>query len=70
MENDHSCYDRYQEQCTQQKSEGHAKAGFTGIADITNGEFQAHYAPFDNDQQINSTICALVQSYRVAFIHT
>ena len=53
-ENDHSCYDRDQEQCTQQKSVGHAKARFTGIANITNGEFQGHYAPLDNDQQINS----------------
>ena len=44
-ENDHSCYDRDQEQCTQQKSVGHAKARFRGIADITDGEFQCHYAP-------------------------
>ena len=33
---------------------GHAKATFTGIANTTNGEFQHHYAPLDNDQQINS----------------
>ena len=30
------------------------KANFTGIADITNGEFHGHYSPIDTDQQINS----------------
>ena len=54
VENDHSCYDRDQEQCTQQNSVGHTKARFTGIANIINGDFQGHYAPLDNDQQINS----------------
>ena len=54
MENDHSCYDRDQEQCTQEKSMGHTKARFTDIANIINGEFQGHYTPLDNDQQINS----------------
>ena len=48
-ENDHLCYDRDQEQCTQ-----HAKARFTGVADMVNGEYQDHYAPLDTDQQINS----------------
>ena len=54
VEKDHSCYDRDQEQCTQQKSVGHAKARFTHVANITNGEFQSQYAPLDNDHQINS----------------
>ena len=54
VENDHWCYVRDQEQCTQQKSVGNAKARFTGIADITNGEFQGHYVALDTDQQINS----------------
>ena len=36
------------------KSVGHAKARFMGIANITNGEFQGHYAPLDNDQQMYS----------------
>ena len=38
-ENDHSCYNRDQQQCTQQKSVEHATARFMDIADITNGEF-------------------------------
>ena len=49
VENDHPCYNRDQEQCTQQKSEGHAKARFTGIADIINSEFQGYYEPLDTD---------------------
>ena len=53
-EKDHLCYNRGQEQCTNQKSVGHAKARITGIADMVNGEFQGHYAPLDTDQQINS----------------
>ena len=53
-ENDHSCYDRDQDQCTQQKSVGQAKARFTGIADIINIEFQGHYTSLDTDQWINS----------------
>ena len=39
VENDHLCYGRDQEQCTQQKSVGHSKARFKGIADMVNGEF-------------------------------
>ena len=54
-ENDHSCYDRDQEHCTQQKSVGYTKAKLTGIADITNSEFQGHYSSLDTGQQINST---------------
>ena len=54
VENDHLCYTRDQEQCAQQKSVRHAKARFTGIANITNGEFQGHYALLGTDQQINS----------------
>ena len=54
VENDHSCYNRDQEQCNQQKSVGHAKARFTGIVNVTNSEFQGHSVPLDNDQQINS----------------
>ena len=30
------------------------KAKFTGIADITNDEFQGHYSLIDTDQQVNS----------------
>ena len=52
-ENDHSCYNRDQDQCTQQKAVGYTKAKFTGIADIMNGELQHHYSPLDIAWQIN-----------------
>ena len=47
-------YDRDQDQYIQHKSVVQSKARFTGVADIINGEFQGHYAPFDTDQQGNS----------------
>ena len=40
VKNDHLYSDRDQEQNTQEKVVGHMKAKFTGIADITNSEFQ------------------------------
>ena len=51
-QNDHSCYNRDQEQYIQQEGVGYTKAKFTDIADIT--KFQGHYSPLDTDQQMNS----------------